>query len=108
MAKVAIFMARTRDIRGNRCILLRPLPFPDSDRLVLSSIPTEGRVERAASLTNYTSGAAQSRPLALSIFRGEHRSRRRNRFDPAGKIMQSRRTFARAWAGPVMVAASTR
>ena len=68
-------------------ILLRPLPFPQSDRLVTiyNTYPKAG-VENDGSSTHELLRAARQHSGLLEPFHlsRRHRSRRRNRFDPAG------------------------
>ena len=69
-------------------ILLRPLPFPQSDRLVtiFNTYPKAGVERDGSSLTNYYERRGNIPAFSsLSIFRDGDRSRRRDRFDPAGK-----------------------
>src|SRR6266550_1891321 len=68
-------------------ILLRPLPFPQSDRLVtiFNTYPKAGVENDGASLTNYYERRGNIPAFSsLSIFRDSTRSRGRTRFGRAG------------------------
>ena len=80
-------------------ILLRPLPFPQRDRLVTiyNTYPKAGVENDGSSVTNYYERRGNIPAFSsLSIYPRPRRSRRRTGFDRAGsKSCASHRTFSR-------------